>query len=163
MACCASLAQYSCAWVRAYLTVGIGGSFGVRLGRANRCIDRAARLTADKNCLMRRSTFRIITFERLHVRIHSPIRMARKSSRRPPRLATHAQLQEVRADLRKTVADFTDLAERFEKFTTIQLERIAQIQVELDEVRFASTKRRKDSWSVKATIFCDDTCREPQS
>jgi len=69
--------------------------------------------------------------------------MARKSSRRalrPPRPATYAQLQEVRADLRRTMGDFIDLAERFEKFTTIQLERIAQIQAELDDVRSAWTR-----------------------
>jgi hypothetical protein len=66
--------------------------------------------------------------------------MARKPSRRVPRPATYAQLQEARAELRKTVADLNDLSARFVKITDIQFERIAQIQAELDEVRTAWTR-----------------------
>jgi len=51
--------------------------------------------------------------------------------------------------LRRAMVNFTDLTERFNKFTEIQIERIAQIQAELDEVRSAWTRRtrrrRKDS------------------
>jgi DNA repair exonuclease SbcCD ATPase subunit len=77
--------------------------------------------------------------------------MARKPARRlprAPRLATYAQLQEARAELRKTMAALDDLTERFTKITDIQFERIAQIQAELDEVRTAWTRpaaRRKGS------------------
>jgi hypothetical protein len=69
--------------------------------------------------------------------------MARKPSprlRRVPRPATYAELQETRAELRKTMAALNGLAERFTKITDIQFERIAQIQAELDEVRTAWTK-----------------------
>jgi hypothetical protein len=77
--------------------------------------------------------------------------MARKVSRRPrssPKFATRADVQEVRALLRQSMADFDALAERFTKVTDIQFERMAQIQAELDEVRTAwllkpNAKRRK--------------------
>jgi hypothetical protein len=46
-------------------------------------------------------------------------------------------MQEVRALLRQSIADFDALAERFTKVTDIQFERIAQMQAELDEVRTA--------------------------
>jgi hypothetical protein len=78
--------------------------------------------------------------------------MPRKSSPRRPRAArpaTYAQLQEARAELRKTMADLADLSDRFTKITDIQFQRIAQIQAELDEVRSAWTKpmarRRRNS------------------
>jgi hypothetical protein len=77
--------------------------------------------------------------------------MPRKSSPRllkAPRHATYAQLQEARAELRKTIADLDDLSDRFTKITDIQFQRIAQIQAELDEVRTAWTRparRRKSS------------------